>query len=364
MRITKPNFYNDFKCKTSECTDTCCVGWEIDIDTGTFEKYKVLEGKFGDYLRENIIKSDDSFCFKLKEGDRCPFLDEKKLCTIITEYGFDMTCDICREHPRFYEWYGDYKDAGIGLCCEEGCRLLFENNSKLKFIKEDCEDDKENNNYIDDDEKYFAEFFYNAREIAFNILQNREKSLSERIINLFEYSVKVQNENFTDDYEAKKDDLCNENDFYKEIVNIMENSEPINEEWTFKIKELNINLSELTENKEEFEKQNKDHFYEYEHFLVYTVFRYFIKALWNGNIVSIIKFCVINLIFVYLLDIKIWLENLHTFTLEDRINNVKLWSKQIEYSEENVEFIIEQCYKNSILNVTHIVNFLKSEKMF
>ena len=30
--ITKPDFYDSFKCRAGECTDSCCIGWEIDID--------------------------------------------------------------------------------------------------------------------------------------------------------------------------------------------------------------------------------------------------------------------------------------------------------------------------------------------
>ena len=46
-----------------------------------------------------------------------------------------MLCDICREHPRFYEWYGEYKDAGVGLCCEEAVRLLLESEKALGRTK-------------------------------------------------------------------------------------------------------------------------------------------------------------------------------------------------------------------------------------
>ena len=32
MILTFPTFYRDFKCIANRCTDSCCIGWEIDID--------------------------------------------------------------------------------------------------------------------------------------------------------------------------------------------------------------------------------------------------------------------------------------------------------------------------------------------
>ena len=40
MLITKPDFYDSFKCRAGECTDSCCIGWEIDIDDETMRKYE------------------------------------------------------------------------------------------------------------------------------------------------------------------------------------------------------------------------------------------------------------------------------------------------------------------------------------
>lgn len=44
MIITKPDFYDSFKCRAGECTDSCCIGWEIDIDDETMRKYENENG--------------------------------------------------------------------------------------------------------------------------------------------------------------------------------------------------------------------------------------------------------------------------------------------------------------------------------
>ena len=54
MILRKPDFYDCFKCTASKCSDTCCVGWEIDIDKASQETYRKVPGTFGDKLRANI----------------------------------------------------------------------------------------------------------------------------------------------------------------------------------------------------------------------------------------------------------------------------------------------------------------------
>ena len=54
MKFIKPNFYDAFHCTAAACSDTCCAGWEIDVDPDTVEYYENLEGELGDRLREEL----------------------------------------------------------------------------------------------------------------------------------------------------------------------------------------------------------------------------------------------------------------------------------------------------------------------
>ena len=111
MLLRKPDFYDSFKCIASRCSDTCCIGWEIDVDEASQEVYRNVAGVFGDKLRTNI---EDGH-FKLLPHDRCPFLDRENLCEIYQNLGEGALCDICREHPRFVEVFGDIMERGLGL---------------------------------------------------------------------------------------------------------------------------------------------------------------------------------------------------------------------------------------------------------
>jgi len=123
MKLLAPGYYKSFACIADRCRHSCCVGWEIDIDDAAMEKYAVLSKGYG----KNVIKSieaGDPPHFRLCEDERCPHLNERGLCRIIESLGEEYLCHICREHPRFYNDTPAGREAGLGLCCEEACRII------------------------------------------------------------------------------------------------------------------------------------------------------------------------------------------------------------------------------------------------
>ncbi len=135
--IIKPKFYEGFKCIASDCPDTCCAGWEIDVDLETEKYYDSLRGEDGVFVRSKLIRGED--CVQLcREGERCPFLRRDNLCELILRLGEGALCDICREHPRFYSGSDGVTEVGVGLCCPEAARLWL--SEPCEFV---CEDDGE-----------------------------------------------------------------------------------------------------------------------------------------------------------------------------------------------------------------------------
>ena len=122
MKLYAPKYYKNFKCIADKCEHSCCVGWEIDVDKDTLEKYKKLESGYGAAIKGSI-STEGTPHFKLSADDRCPHLDERGLCKIILSVGEDYLCDICREHPRFYN-YTSVAEVGIGMSCMEAARII------------------------------------------------------------------------------------------------------------------------------------------------------------------------------------------------------------------------------------------------
>lgn len=177
MKQIHPNYYKKFTCTADRCHHSCCIGWEIDIDPEAYEKYKKVPGDFGDRLRAGIAYGDVP-CFKLGEGERCTFLNDRGLCDIILALGEEALCDICTDHPRFRNFFSDRTETGLGISCEESCRIILSETEPM-YLVTDSDDDIDD---VDpDDETFFAE-----RDHVFAVLADRRISLSERFALLTE----------------------------------------------------------------------------------------------------------------------------------------------------------------------------------
>ena len=140
MLFTTPDYYDDFRCIAGDCRDSCCIGWEIDIDADTLGFYEQVQGCFGQRLHDNIQEG----CFRLDAQELCPFLNRAGLCDIYTRLGEEHLCQICTDHPRFRNFWSDRIEIGLGLACEEAARLILTSPHPLRLVPlEDTEEPRE-----------------------------------------------------------------------------------------------------------------------------------------------------------------------------------------------------------------------------
>ncbi len=169
-KLYAPDYYKDFTCIADKCRHSCCVGWEIAIDSATLKKYEELDGAYGDSIRKSISYSDGP-CFSLKSDGRCPHLTDKGLCKIITEYSEDCLCDICRNHPRFYNNTSHGVEVGLGMSCEEACRIILSSDYssvvEIGTVEAECEQ--------------ISFDAINEREALYSILNDGRISYPERL---------------------------------------------------------------------------------------------------------------------------------------------------------------------------------------
>ena len=203
-----PKYMADFKCIGSECVDTCCAGWDINIDENTFEKYvnskgelkELVQGKF----REN--KENEDFLNKgfmiLKEQNKCPFLNDNMLCDIHGRIGEENLCITCKRFPRVYNIIDDiYEKSGLPSC-EEICIKAFLNKEKMEFIEieEDIDESAIEIRRIIDTEAFegtdsLLQYFWEIRVNSINIIQNRSFSIEERL-NILKYFYREIEKNY------------------------------------------------------------------------------------------------------------------------------------------------------------------------
>lgn len=288
MKLYYPDYYTDFACIAGACQHSCCRGWEIDIDKESLKRYRTVGGKIGKDLR-NAISRDGTPHFILREDERCPFLQDDGLCRMIIELGEESLCDICTEHPRFYNEYDGAMDAGLGACCEEAARLIVSGDAPTKYLVS-----------IDGKETQELPLLLKREEI-FEVLAG-SGDLHERM----ERCMKLVNGTLP------QFDLQQEAEFLLTL-------ERMDDEWT-------ALLESLRDGKEQV--SMKPDAVKFERVAEYFVFRHFAAAETQEE-------AELRLQFAFLLTMLVGALG------EDTQNILRLCSAEIEYSDENVEAILQ-----------------------
>ena len=348
MLLRVPAFYDSFHCIAGQCTDTCCIGWEIDIDETSAKRYAALKGDFGDTLRQNI---EDGH-FKLLPGDRCPFLRQDGLCDMICHLGESSLCDICREHPRFVEVYGDIMEKGLGLCCEEAARLLLASKgtaiSPIAFVEREIDD-------IPDEAR---DAILAERNHLFKILANHNKPLNERLVEMLDYAIETSGfDDFHADSSTTADHDLQIEQIHKSWINVLGKGESFGPAWDDAYKELAqvsrtldagnkrkaIDSSSFSQSVGLFTERDG------EKIVAYLLFRYYGKSLFDGNSLTKVQFA---------LYFWIMLQKFGNILAGTKIDAIKLLSKQTEYSEEIMAILEQEFIENpafSALNFKRIL---------
>ncbi|MGN0641816.1 MAG: flagellin lysine-N-methylase [Huintestinicola sp.] len=317
MKIITPSYYSKFRCTADKCSDSCCIGWEIDIDRDTYEKYLSVTGAFGQRLRENIVTAEDgSKCFKLDDDERCPFLNAKNLCDIILTLGEDHLCGICDMHPRFREWFGDRCEMGVGMCCEAAAELILFDSSPFSLT---CTENSE-----PPDEEFFDEelydYLFEKRQKLIEILQT-DSPFPERLSEAALFAAKIQSEL---DNSPSSEETCGSGDIFAVLKDIFPQLEPLNEEWTEAAERIiRVDGSaplKAPENGKIFGNM-----------AVYFVYRYFMKAVFDNDVLSKMNIVLLSCAAVSMIM------SAEKISIEKA---AVLWSKEAEYSEENIDTLL------------------------
>ena len=380
MKITTPFYYKDFKCIAGACTDTCCAGWDVDVDEASYKYYKSVKGSFGKRLKSVMVKSEEGGCtFTLNNG-RCPFLNDENLCDLYIALGEENLCDTCAEFPRFINEYGNTREIGIAPSCITAGEIIF--NYKDKLVFETTENDEFPKTYNDIDPLTYIQLT-SARKMAYSIVQNRAYTINDRCVLLLEFAKKIQkhldNERdelivnvvnaFKDmDYQqsvldnAKKKYSGFDDTAYRYIYKYFDKfkgMEVINPDW-FKVLEVNNEFMQDCDkngmsdffNKmyDEFDTYYEDRQFEYEQLLVYYVYRYFLDAVYDYNLVLKVKNGIVGYLILKQADVAKWYINgkqggERKLSKAEQIDMAHLYSRQFEHSYSNFEVYTENFCK-------------------
>ena len=373
-----PGYFHNFHCTGTDCRDNCCcVGWEIELDPATAEKYRRMEGELGERLRAAMYEEDGCICMGQTDG-RCPFLDARNLCSIQQSLGADMLGEICREHPRYYAWFDGITEAGVGMCCEEAARLILSDPALDTFVTEDSRED----NDCDYDPAVFDALFA-ARQTAFRLLQNRELPLGERLALFLVFADGLQEYLDLDEPERIQQDIrqfsneayCrsmldtlharsrgdkNRTAHWRALLELVAGLDILDAAWKNLLEALSREPDRLLCRCDAFAADAAPLAYAFEHGAVYYTYRYFLRAVFDGDLLAKAQLTVIAALILGICCMAEW-EKTGTLTLEQIIAQAKTFSQEVEYSIENMDALAEASYQTAVFHTEGFVSMLLGE---
>jgi lysine-N-methylase len=363
MKVTIPEYYKKFHCTADKCRHNCCEGgWLIELGDDTVRAYEKLEGAFGEELRSSLMKDEQgSWCFRLKDG-RCPHLNADGLCRVCMELGEKGMGVVCREFPRFSLYLGNEKEMGVGLGCEEAARLLLENDQPFRLIFEEAPDETiwENQPEAADvelPEEEWIKLLRTARKKIFAWIWDTSRSFEENIVRVLEFSKQLQNivndedmdavKEFLDTYESGTEmkTLCEADaydcgDMSELLADIFDSLEILEQGWTKRMEAVRTILEKgsafLCYEKAEQGRRLQSQL------LSYFIYRYFMKAAYDYNVSDKIRFGICCYIILSALFSDRCEKNGGVLSVADMVEEARVFSRQVEYSEENVEAVCEE----------------------
>ena len=314
MMISKPNYFDAFRCIGGTCPDSCCKEWGVQVDAASAAYYRSLPGDLGDKLRSVLVDEDGETVMTIENG-RCPMWRADGLCRIQAELGEEALCKVCTEFPRLTHDYGDFVERTLELSCPEAARLIL---SALPgpMVTEEVPGGEE----AEYDEEAMA-VLKSTREIVLQILADPGYAVPQALALALLYGYQAQAE--LDGEEPRPFDgdaaLVSIRDFLKPTENTLP--------------DFFLSLEILTENwKNRLLHPAPGPWCDaYRNIARYFVERYWIQAVSDYDLYSRVKFAIVSCLLIRQLG-------------GDLMETAQLYSKEIENDADNVDTILDAAY--------------------
>lgn len=253
IKMRYPIYIKEFKCIGGKCTDSCCVGWDVDIDKVTFKQYYKVQDKTMKSMFQKSVHNNE-YCqsadvdygkVKLKDEKRCPFLDKENYCIIYSKLGEEYLSNVCTSFPRILNKVDGCYEISLDVACPEAARILLLKEEGIEFTQsEEILEKHIVSSDIDTKSKEFnnspVKYFKEIRDLSIKIIKNREFDLNKRLYILGEFINTLEEElehNYrnvpefikdydinlvNDPYEKNQLNYILQMDFYKKMVDLLD----------------------------------------------------------------------------------------------------------------------------------------------
>lgn len=192
--------YNDFKCIADKCKFTCCSGWDINIDSNTYEKWNKENSKCKDMLNKLKFVDDDYIIVNKKTRDTCPFLDNKGLCNIVKSNGDEYLSLTCQRFPRIENTFEGIKELTLSCSCPEVVDIIDKIEEEIILVN--C-----NNDDID------LPIEIKIRDTIIKIIKEKNLSIESKLIVSYRMLLDI-----LDNEELTEEVVLNELEKYNNII--------------------------------------------------------------------------------------------------------------------------------------------------
>jgi lysine-N-methylase len=187
MKLLQPNYFDAFHCIGAACEDTCCIGWLVNVDKTTYDRYQTCSGSELASSLHTLITineksaNDDDYARVVLNGAMCPFLSEG-LCSIQRQLGEEFLPNMCATYPRIRNSAGDVLQQSLDLSCPEAARLALLDARPIEFAEKEYTDGSiRPGNFPALDTSGMREF-REIQRLVIGLLQNRSHVLWKRLL--------------------------------------------------------------------------------------------------------------------------------------------------------------------------------------
>ncbi len=359
MKNTYPTYYKKFACIAEKCSDTCCAGWAVVADAESLEKYRNIGDSFGMKIKQCLAVDEDGDTVFTPVNNRCPFLLDSGLCEMYIKLGHDSLCRTCRQYPRHITYFGARQETGISFSCPEAARIIMQSSDPIAFETEETDAPLMPTDI--DPELYFT--LLDARKKAIDILQDRNFTISRRICAFIEFSQAIDKPVRYFDYASIRDAVSRnyfdykpfsfsqrrKNSTLKKLFSDLKELEMLDKSW-----KTTLEGAEKAEASDYLKSHTRNE-WEYEHLMIYFVFRYFMTAVFDGDLLTKSKLAAVSFITI---------TKLQAYENADKSARTKIiqrFSKEVEHSASNMETINKSMKKSRCYSAENLINIIQEK---
>ena len=314
MILSKPLYFDDFSCIASDCPDSCCKEWDVQVDETSAALYRSLPGDLGDRLRQVLVEEDGETVMLIEEG-RCPMWRGDGLCRIQAELGEEALCKTCREFPRLTHDYGDFLERNLELSCPEAARIIL--SAQPGWVSEEIPGGEE--------PEYDAEAMGSlkaSREVIYSLLADTGRPIHETMALALIYGYQAQGELDGDEPAPFDADaaMSTAREFAKigdpeGLLSFFRGLEILTPQWRSRLEHPTPGS---------FDDR-------YRLLSRYFVDRYWLQAVSDYDLSSRVKFMIVSCLLIRHLGGEL-------------VETAQIYSKEIENSAENLDLILDAAY--------------------